>query len=192
MNHETLYLKEAFGPSIEFPNEAGVFQLDAFPDLTAFMVLSEEPLVVQANVTSTSNASAIASIPNASKITTRASRNLSRRALACVKIVRADLDNKGKASNLRLHNHTVHVNIYSEEQACVTNLLHKIRKEMVEEDLVVVESSGLVIYDQDGTRGKLLVSFFVTLCRGAKTFCPLKLTSVNITPGSPSCYSLSV
>ena len=45
-----LYLKEAFGPSIEFPNEAGVFQLDAFPDLTAFMVLSEEPRVVQANL----------------------------------------------------------------------------------------------------------------------------------------------
>ena len=42
MNHETLYLKEAFGPSIEFPNEAGVFQLD----LTAFIVLSEEPRVV--------------------------------------------------------------------------------------------------------------------------------------------------
>ena len=31
MNHETLYLKEAFGPSIEFPNEAGVFQLEVFP-----------------------------------------------------------------------------------------------------------------------------------------------------------------
>ena len=120
MNHETLYLKEAFGPSIEFPNEAGVFQLDAFPDLTAFIVLSEEPRVVQANFASTPNASAITSITNKSTITTRASRNLSRRALACVTIVRADLDNNGKPSNLRLHNHTVHVNIYSEEEACIT------------------------------------------------------------------------
>ena len=84
----------------------------------------------------------------------------------------------------------------------VTNLLHKIRKEMVEEDLVLGGSSGLVIYDQDGTRGKLLVSYFVTLCRGVKTCCPLKLTSegfgpfffkkTSLTPGSPSCYSLSV
>ena len=137
--------------------------MDAFPDLTAFIVLSEEPRVVQANFASTPNASAIASTPNASTVTTRTSRNLSRRALACAKIVRADLDNNGKPSNLRLHNHTVHVNIYSEEQACVTNLLHKIREEMVEEDLVLVGLSGLVIYDQDGTRGKLLVSFFVTL-----------------------------
>ena len=151
--------------------------MDAFPDLTAFIVLSEEPRVVQANFASTPNASAITSITNTSTITTRASRNLSRRALACVTIVRADLDNNGKPSNLRLHNHTVHVNIYSEEQACVTYLLHKIREEMVEEDLVLVGASGLVIYDQDGTRGKLLVSFFVTLCRGVKTFCPLKLTS---------------
>ena len=137
--------------------------MDAFPDLTAFIVLSEEPRVVQANFASTPNASAITSITNTSIITTTASRNLSRRALACVTIVRTDLDNNGKPSNLILHNHTVHVNIYSEEQACVTYLLHKIREEMVEEDLVLVGLSGLVIYDQDGTRGKLLVSFFVTL-----------------------------
>ena len=62
-------------------------------------------------------------------------------------------------------------------KACVTYLLHKIRKEMLEENLVLAGSSGLVIYDQDGTRGKLLVSFFVALCRGLQTFCPLKLTS---------------
>ena len=154
MNHETFYPKEAFGSSIEFPNDARVFQLDAFPDLTAFIVLSEEPRVVQANFASTPNASTIASTPNTSTITTRPSRTLSRRALTCVKIVRADLHNNGKPSNLRLHNHTVHVNICSKEQACVTYLLHKIREEMVEEDLMLVESSGLVIYDQDGTRGK--------------------------------------
>ena len=28
MNHVTLYLKEVFGLSIEFPNEAGVFQME--------------------------------------------------------------------------------------------------------------------------------------------------------------------
>ena len=139
-----LYLKAAFGPSIEFPNEAGVFQLNAFPDLTPFIVLSEEPRVVQANFAITPNASTIASTPNTSTIT-RPSMTLSRRALACVKIVRADLDNNGKPSNLRLHNHTVHVNIYSKEQACVTYLLHKIREKMVEEDLVLVGSSALVI-----------------------------------------------
>ena len=77
-----MYLKEAFGPSIEFPNEAGVFQLDAFPDLTAFIVLSEEPRVAQANFASTPNTSAITSTTNISTITTRATRNLSRRALA--------------------------------------------------------------------------------------------------------------
>ena len=157
--------------------------MDAFPDLTAFIVLSEEPRVVQANFASTPNASAITSITNTSTITTRASRNLSRRALACVTIVRADLDNNGKPSNLRLHNHTVHVNIYSEEQACVTYLLHKIREEMVEEDLVLVGLSGLVIYDQDGTRGKLLVSFFVTLWMSMQSmFWKLSWNNILINP----------
>ena len=66
MNHETLHLKEAFGPSIEIPNEAGVFQLEAFPDLTVFIVLSEKPRVVQENFASTPNASAIASTTNTS------------------------------------------------------------------------------------------------------------------------------
>ena len=111
MNHETLYLKEAFDPSIEIPNEARIFQFDAFPDLRGSS-LSEEPRVVQANIASTPNASAIARTPNTSTITTTASRSLSRRALASVKIVRADLDNNRKPSNLRSRNHTVHVNIY--------------------------------------------------------------------------------
>ena len=60
--------------------------------------------------------------------------------------------------------------------------MHKIREKMVEEDLELVGSSGLVIYDQDGTRGKLLVSYFVTLCRGVKTCCPLTLTSEGFGP----------
>ena len=81
MNHKTLYLKEVFGPSIEFPNEAEVFQQDAFPDLTAFIVLLEEPRVVQANFASTLNASTIGTTPNTSTITSRPSRTLSRRAL---------------------------------------------------------------------------------------------------------------
>ena len=112
-NYKTLYLKKAFGRLIEFPNEAGVFQLDAFLDLTVFIVLSEETRVVQANFANTTNSISIASTPNTSTITTRPSINLSRRALACVKTVRIDLENNGKHSNLRLHNHAVHVNIYT-------------------------------------------------------------------------------
>ena len=75
-NYKTLYLKKAFGRLIEFPNEAGVFQLDAFLDLTVFIVLSEETCVVQANFANTTNSISIASTPNTSTITTRPSRNL--------------------------------------------------------------------------------------------------------------------
>ena len=63
MNHVTMYLKEAFGLSIEFPNEAGVFQWNAFLDLTASIDLSEGPRVVQANFARPPNASAIAGTP---------------------------------------------------------------------------------------------------------------------------------
>ena len=47
MNHMTLYLREVFGLSIEFPNEAGVFQWNAFLDLTTSIDLSEGLRVVE-------------------------------------------------------------------------------------------------------------------------------------------------
>ena len=47
---------------IKILNEAGVFQLHAFPDLTPFIVFSEETRVVQANFASTPNASAIVAL----------------------------------------------------------------------------------------------------------------------------------
>lgn len=109
MHHEKLYLKYTFGSSIEFPNVAGVFKLDIFPDLTVFIVLSEEPRAAQRNFASTPNASTI----------TRPSVNLSSCTLTCVKIVWAELDNNEKHSNLRLYNRTVCVNIYSEDQAYI-------------------------------------------------------------------------
>ena len=166
MNHETLHLRRLV-LQLSFRMRPEYFSwMDAFSDLTAFIVLSEEPHVVQANIARTLNRSTIASTPNASTITKKPSRNLSRRALAYVKIVRGDLDNNRKPSNLRSHNHTVHVNMYREEQACVTYLLHKIREEMVKEDLVLVGSFGLVIYDQDGTRGKLFLFHFLLTSAG--------------------------
>lgn len=80
--------------------------------------------------------------------------------------MRADLDQNGKPTNLQRHNHTVHVNIYSEEQACVTYVIAKIREEMETEDLVIVGPSGLVVYDQEGTRGNTFCVFsnFITTC----------------------------
>ena len=77
MHHEKLYLKYTFGSLIEFPSVAEVFKLDVFPDLTVFIVSSEEPRAAQGNFASAPNVSTIA----------RPSANLSRCALACVKIV---------------------------------------------------------------------------------------------------------
>ena len=82
--------------------------MDAFPDLTAFIILSKEPCFVQENFASSPNVSTVASTPNTSIITTRPSGNLLRRAFACIKFVPTDWD-------------------YHEEQACATYLLHKIK-----------------------------------------------------------------
>ena len=91
---------------------------------------------------------------------------------------------------------------------------------MVEEDLVLVGSSGLVIYEQDGTRGKLFLSHFLlnsagwgakvgmggrgSWGEGGRGECENLSSKVNVTKfwtfsqktlftrGSPSCCSLLV
>lgn len=55
-------------------------------------------------------------------------------------------------------------------------MLSKIRKEMEEEDLAHVGSIGLVIYNQDGTGGNLVLSHSLLHSAGAKVCYPLKLT----------------
>ena len=77
------------------------FNWMSLPDQSVFIALSKELRAVQGNFASAPNAIAI----------TRPSRNLSRCALVCVKIVRGGLENNDKLSNFRLHNHMVYVNI---------------------------------------------------------------------------------
>ena len=69
MNHETIW-KRRLVLQLSFRMRPEYFSwMDVFPDLTAFIVLSEESRVVQANFASTLNASTIASTPNRSTIT---------------------------------------------------------------------------------------------------------------------------
>ena len=58
----------------------------------------------------------------------------------------------GKLSNIHCYNLTVHVKIYREEDATISYIL-KVMKSMDEENLVLVGPNGLIIYDQEGTRG---------------------------------------
>ena len=51
------------------------------------------------------------------------------------------------------HNLTVHINLYVEEEACITNIQLKVREEMADNKLVIVGANGLVIFDQEATRG---------------------------------------
>ena len=50
---------------------------------------------------------------------------------------------------------TAHVNIYTEEQACVPYIIERVKEEMTDENLVLTNGSGLVLYDQEGTRGEI-------------------------------------
>ena len=58
----------------------------------------------------------------------------------------------GKLSNIHCYNLTVHVKIYREEDATISYIL-KVMQSMDEENLVLVGPNGLIIYDQEGTRG---------------------------------------
>ena len=62
---------------------------------------------------------------------------------------------------------TVHVNIYHEEDATIPYILEKVMESMDEENLVVVGLNGLILYDQEGTRGSIVsVTIYVKIyCR---------------------------
>ena len=51
------------------------------------------------------------------------------------------------------HNFTAHITLYVEEEACITNIQLKVRKEMTDNKLAIVGANGLVILDQEATRG---------------------------------------
>ena len=133
----------------EFPNEAGTFSLEDYADRSVFHVSSnEDPTLAPTSVP------VIETPPMATPPVSQASSRSSRRVLATVRVIRADIMlDTGKPSNIHRYNLTVHVNIYREEDATIPYILEKVMESMDEENLVLVGPNGLILYDQEGTRG---------------------------------------
>ena len=93
------------------------------------------------------------STPASVSSTPTSSRVPRRIPLATLKVVRADLGSNGKPKNMNYHNLTAHINLYVEEKACITNIQLKVWKEMADNKLAIVGANGLVIPDQETTRG---------------------------------------
>ena len=133
----------------EFPNEAGTFSLEDYADRSVFHVSSnEDPTLAPTSVP------AIETPPMATPPVSQASSRSSQRVLATVRVISADIMlYTGKPSNIHRYNLTVHVNIYREEDATIPYILEKVMESMDEENLVLVGPNGLILYDQEGTRG---------------------------------------
>ena len=150
-------MKENGGDRIEFANNNGEFELNDYNDRSIFSLIvdNDDSATGGANPSvspssNTGNASQLGATVRA------ASTPLKRHCLTTVKVVRADIGSNGKPCNFHFHQSTAHINIYSEEQACVDYITSKVRSEMGDETLVLVGPNGLLYYDQDGTRGKLI------------------------------------
>ena len=89
--------------------------------------------------------------------------------LATVKVVKVDLVITGRPSNLNKYNMLVHINIYNDSEACIGHIQERVREEMRYQWLLLVGSNGLMFFDQEATRGKVikvLLSFNIrTSCR---------------------------
>ena len=132
----------------KFPNEAGTFSLEDYADRSVFHVSSnEDPTLAPTSVP------VIETPPMATPPVSQASSRSSRRVLATVRVIRADIMlDTGKPSNIHRYNLTVHVNIYREEDATILYILEKVMESMDEENLVLVGPNELILYDQEGTR----------------------------------------
>ena len=138
-----MYLQN--GNSLEFPDQDGNFLSleNEYGDGTYFKVISSNPSPEPVQATS--------SQPNRNEPQTSFQQR--RKSLCAIKIVRADVGSNGKPSNVLSHNHTVHLNIYSEDEANVATITNKIHEEMNDDSLVLVNSNCLEFLDQEGTRG---------------------------------------
>ena len=133
----------------EFPNEAGTFSLEDYADRSVFHVNGNEDRTL-----APISVPAIETPPMATPPVSQASSRSFRRVLATVRVIRADIMlDTGKPSNIHRYNLTVHANIYREEDATIPYILEKVMESMDEENLVLVGPNGLILYDQEGTRG---------------------------------------
>ena len=133
----------------EFPNEAGTFSLEDYADRSVFHVSGNEDRTL-----APISVPAIEAPPMATPPVSQASSRSFRRVLATVRVIRADIMlDTGKPSNIHHYNLTVHANIYREEDATIPYILEKVMESMDEENLVLVGPNGLILYDQEGTRG---------------------------------------
>ena len=133
----------------EFPNEAGTFSLEDYADRSVFHVSGNEDRTL-----APISVPAIETPPMATPPVSQASSRSSQRVLATVRVTSADtMLYTGKPSNIHRYNLTVHVNIYREEDATIPYILEKVMESMDEENLVLVGPNGLILYDQEGTRG---------------------------------------
>ena len=166
---------------MEFPDGNGNFTLEEYPDRSSFKLFSGQ--ATQATQATVQLDTPTVPVNNSTQPSTSNNqrRSMTRRAMATVKIVRADVATNGKPSNVLLHNLTVHVNLYNEEQATVGYIMQRVRDEMGSEELILVGANGLTIYDQEGTRGNLsfissiILSLSLTLLKNM----PVKFQLVN-------------
>ena len=133
----------------EFLNEAGTFLLEDYADRSIFHVSGNEDRTL-----APISVPAIETPPMATPPVSQASSRSSRRVLATVRVFRADIMlDTGKPSNIHRYKLTVHVNIYREEDATIPYILEKAMESIDEENLILVGPNGLILHDQEGTRG---------------------------------------
>ena len=142
-------MKEGFGDNVEFADDTGTFDLNLYPDQMEFEVLSNS---------ATFNFRQSSAPQTSQNVTTSQAASGRRLAspLATVKIVKAELGITGRPSNSHKYNMSVHINIYNENEACVSQIQERVREEMGDQSLLLAGSHGLMFFDQEATRGKLI------------------------------------
>ena len=142
LNNHDVYLQEACENRVEFPGDDGKFNIENY--------VKEHNFTVNGSPIATSNMGNwqtpnTQSTPAPVSSTPTSSRLAWRIPLATLKVVRADLGSKCAPTNMNYHNLTAHINLYAEEEACITNIQLKVREEMADNKLVIVGANGLAL-----------------------------------------------
>ena len=155
MQQNTVYIKELFSSRTEFAVN-GVFNVNEFTDGDIFLVLGN-PQSQNLPEPSFPAYGSIPSIPQLNVQPPQLPAQISRRrsTLFTVKVIRADVDQStGKPVNFLRYNMLINVPIYTENEANVNHILEYVKNNMNNDDVILVQSNGLVYRDEEGTRGK--------------------------------------
>ena len=140
-NTHNVYLQEAYGDRVEFPDKDNKFDIENYVEGHNFTVNGSRIPTSNVGQWKTPNTHFTPSPFSSTPMSSRVPRGVP---LATLKVVRANLGSNAKSTNMNYCSLTAHMNTHIEKKACITNIQLQVWEEMTHNKLVILEKMILL------------------------------------------------